>query len=274
MPGFISCLSHYAESTQLMREVNSMSEIHEKRLYGLVLILVVGMVLLGGFALYASYRTPELAAQAPRPEAKTISVGGTGTVSTSPDMGWFVASVTIQASTAAQAEEQNNNAMAKVISALTGAGIAEKDIQTVDYSLSPIYQDTKEPGKMPVLVGYSLRHTIRVTVNDLSAVGRMLDLAISNGVNDVGGIYFGLSTAKAQQTQVEALDLAVKDADSKAKTIANSMGVTVVGPVSVSLGYYYEPVRMDLKEVAAQPVPIMPGQLQYTVNVQIVYTFS
>jgi len=250
-----------------------MSEIQEKRLYALVLILVVAVTLLGGFALYASYRTPGLVAQPPKPEAKTISVGGTGTISVNPDIGWFVASVTTQAGTAAQAEEQNNNAMAKVISALTGAGIAEKDIQTVEYSLSPIYQDAKEPGKMPVLVGYSVRHTIRVTVNDLGAVGRMIDLAISSGVNDVGGVYFGLSKAKAEQAQAEALDLAVKDANSKAGTIANSMGVTLVGPISVSLGYYYEPVRMEYK-AAAQPVPIMPGQLEYTVNVQIVYAFS
>jgi uncharacterized protein YggE len=251
-----------------------MSGIQEKRLYGLVLILVVAVVLLGSFALYTSYRPPGLVGQPPSPEAKTISVGGTGTVSMNPDIGWFLASVATQAGTAAQAEEQNNNGMAKVISALTSAGIAEKDIQTTDYSLSPIYQDAKEPGKMPVLVGYSARHTIRVNVNDLSAVGRMLDLAISCGVNDVGGVYFGLSTARAQQAQAEALDLAVKDASSKAGTIADSMSVTLVGPISVNLAYYYAPVQMNVKEVAAQPVPIMPGQLQYTVNVQVVYAFS
>jgi len=119
-----------------------------------------------------------------------------------------------------------------------------------------------------------VRHSIRVTVRDLAAVGKMLDLAISNGANELGGVYFGLSDAKAQQAQTEALDLAVKDADSKAGTIAKSMGVTLVGPISVSLGYYYQPVQMDFKELAAQPVPVMPGQLEYTVNVQVVYAFS
>jgi len=251
-----------------------MSETQEKRLYGLVLILVVAVSLLGGFALYMSYRPPAVVTQPPKPETKTISVSGTGTVSMKPDMGWFTASVVTQADTAGQAEELNNNAMSKVISALMGAGIAEKDIQTVDYSLSPIYQESKEPGQRPILVGYSVRHSIRVTVRDLAAVGNMLDLAISNGANELGGVYFGLSDVKAQQAQTEALDLAVKDADSKAGTIAKSMGVTLVGPISVSLGYYYQPVRMDLKEVAAQPVPVMPGQLEYTVNVQVVYAFS
>jgi uncharacterized protein YggE len=251
-----------------------MSETQEKWLYALVLVLVVAVSLLGGFALYMSYRPPAMTPQPPGAEQKTISVSGVGTVSMSPDIGWFTATVVTRARAAAEAEQLNNNAMSRVISALKNAGIADKDIQTVDYRLEPIYQEAKEPGQMPTLVGYSVRNSIRVTVNDLPSIGRMIDLAISNGSNEVSGIYFGLSKAKEQQAQAQALDLAVKDANNKAKTIADSLGVKLVGPISVSLGYYYTPVRMDLKEVAAQPVPIQPGQLEYTVNVQIAYAFN
>ena len=250
-----------------------MNESQEKRLYGLVLILVVVVALLGAFAVYTSYRAIELASQPAGPEAKTISVGGTGTVYTSPDMGWFIVSVTTQATTAADAEQQNNDLMSKVISALMSAGIAEKDIKTTDFSLNPIYQDSKEPGKPPVLVGYQARHTINVTVNDLTQIGNMLDLAISSGANEVGGIYFGLSSAKADQAQAQALNLAVKDANTKATAIADAMGVKLIGPTSVSLGYYYAPVRMDT-QAAAKEVPIMPGELQYSVTVQINYAFG
>ena len=251
-----------------------MSETQEKRLYALVLILVVAVSLLGGFALYASYRPSIIAPQLPGPEQKTITVSGVGTVSTSPDIGWFTATVVTRAGTAADAEQLNNDAMSKVISALKNAGVADKDIQTVDYRLEPIYQEAKDPSQMPILVGYSVRNSVRVTVNDLPSVGKMIDLAISNGSNDVSGIYFGLSKAKEQQAQTQALDLAVKDANNKAKTIADAMGVKLVGPISVSLGYYYAPVRMDLTQAATQPVPVQPGQLEYTVNVQMAYAFS
>jgi len=252
-----------------------MSETQEKRLYALALILVVAVSLLGGFALYMSYTKPIQVTPLPSGiEAKTISVSGVGTVTMNPDMGWFTATVATQAGTAAQAEQQNNDAMAKVISALKNAGISESDIRTVDYSLSPIYQESKQPGQMPILVGYSVRHSIRVTVNDLAKVGKMIDLAISNGANEVGGVYFGLSKAREQEAQTRALDLAVKDANGKARTIADAMGVKLVGPISVNLGYYYTPIRMDLKEAPAQPVPIQPGQLEYTVNVQTAYAFS
>jgi hypothetical protein len=101
----------------------------------------------------------------------------------------------------------------------------------------------------------------------------MLDVAISSGANEMGGVYFGLSDPKAQQAQSQALDLAVKDANSKAKTIANAMGVNLIGPISVSLGYYYQPVPAQLK-AGAEQVPVMPGQLEYTVNVQIAYAFN
>jgi uncharacterized protein YggE len=250
-----------------------MNESQEKRLYGLVLILVVVVALLGAFAIYTSYRAIELANRPAGPEAKIISVGGTGIVYTSPDMGWFVVSVTTQAGTASDAEQQNNDLMSKVITALMSAGIVEKDIKTTDFSLTPIYQESKEPGKPPMLVGYQARHTINVTVNDLTQIGKILDLAISSGANEVGGVYFGLSQPKADQAQAQALDLAVKDANSKATTIADAMGVKLVGPTSVSLGYYYEPVRMDAQAVAKE-APIMPGQLQYSVTVQINYAFS
>jgi len=251
-----------------------MSETQEKRLFGLVLILVVVVALLAGFAIYASYTKPGLVTSPSAPEQKTISVSGAGTVSMTPDIGWFTASVVTQTATAAQAEEQNNDAMSKVVSALKNAGIAEKDMQTVEFSLSPVYADSKEPGTAPTLVGYSVRHSIRVAVNDVTAVGKMLDVAISNGANEMSGIYFGLSDAKALQAQSQALDLAVKDANNKAKAIANAMGGNLVGPISISLGYYYEPVRMDVNKAQASAVPITPGQLQYTVNVQVAYAFS
>jgi uncharacterized protein YggE len=251
-----------------------MSETQEKRLFALVLILVVVVAVLAGFAVYASYTKPAFVSSPVASEQRTISVSGTGVVSMTPDIGWFTASVVTQAATAAQAEQQNNDAMSKVISALKQAGIVDKDIQTVAFSLTPTYQDSKDPAKPPILVGYSARQSISVTVRDVSAIGKMLDLAISSGANEMGGIYFGLSDAKAQQAQSQALDLAVKDANSKAQAIAKSAGVTLVGPISINLGSSYQPVRVGLAEAAAQPAPIMPGQLQYTINVQINYAFS
>ncbi len=251
-----------------------MNESQEKRLYGLVLILVVVVALLGAFAIYTSYRTIELANRPPGQESKIISVSGNGILYTTPDIGWFIVSVSTRAGTAAEAEQQNNDLMSRMISALKSAGIAENDIKTTDFSLYPVYQDSSEPGQPPILVGYQARHTINVTVTDLNQIGKMLDLAISTGANEVGGVYFGLSKAKAEQTQAQALQMAVEDANTKAKGIADAMGLKLTGPVSISYGsYYYEAVRADVAG-APKEAPIMPGQLQYSISVQVNYAFA
>ena len=251
-----------------------MNDTQEKRLFGLILILVIITASLGAFAIYGSYRTMELAERPLEQESKIISVSGNGILYTSPDIGWFTVAVSTRAGTASEAEQENNDVISSVISALENAGIPEDDIRTTDFSLSPIYQNSGEDGRAPILVGYQARHTINVTVNDLSQIGKLLDLAISAGANEVGGLYFGLSKPKAEQAQSQALQMAVEDANAKAKGIADAMGVKLVGPISINYGsYYYETVRAELAG-APKETPIMPGQLQYSVNVQVNYAFA
>ena len=56
-----------------------------------------------------------------------ISVTGEATVSVAPDLAQIEGGVTSEAKTAREASDANNAAMGKVLLALKGAGIAEKD---------------------------------------------------------------------------------------------------------------------------------------------------
>ncbi len=71
-----------------------------------------------------------------------ISVTGEATVSVAPDLAEIEGGVTSEAKTAREASEANNAAMGKVLLALKGAGIAEKDIQTARLSLQPTTRRT------------------------------------------------------------------------------------------------------------------------------------
>ena len=75
-------------------------------------------------------------AQVPPP---AISVTGEATVSARPDQAQIDGGVTSDAKTAREASDANNAAMAKVLLALKGAGIEEKDFQTARLSLQPKY---------------------------------------------------------------------------------------------------------------------------------------
>src|SRR4030081_407793 len=96
----------------------------------------------------------------PAPPA-VISVTGEATVSVAPDLAQIDGGVTSEAKTAREASEANNAAMGKLLLALKGAGIDEKDFQPSRLSLQP--QSAPNPSRPgpSAIVGY--RASNRVT---------------------------------------------------------------------------------------------------------------
>ena len=74
-----------------------------------------------------------------------IIVSGEGTVEIAPDMAILSLVVMREAPTAEGALATNSEAMTAVMKAMTGAGIAERDIQTTQFSIQPRY--TRETRK-------------------------------------------------------------------------------------------------------------------------------
>ncbi len=206
---------------------------------------------------------------------KTIQVTGTGTVSASPDQAILYLGVQTQATTATQATSDNAIAMANVITALTNAGIDKNSIQTVSYSLTPTYSNPVNQSMPSTIIGYIAVNSIQVTVNDLGAIGKILDQAIAAGANQVQGVSFTLSSSTLATIQNQALQLALTDADSQAKTMATSLGVTIVGPISVTPGYEFQPTNYNRFAAAATAqTPIQSGTLQVTATAQVTYAFT
>src|SRR3981189_1871830 len=81
----------------------------------------------------------------------TISVVGEAQISVPPDLAQIDGGVTTEAKTAREASEANNAAMGKVLLALKGAGIDEKDYQTSRLSLQP--QNSNKASGPPTSVG-------------------------------------------------------------------------------------------------------------------------
>lgn len=76
-------------------------------------------------------------------------MSGEATVSAAPDLAQIDAGVANDAKTAKEASDVNNAAMGKVLLALKGAGIDEKDYQTSRLSLQPQYGQNKSTGTSP-----------------------------------------------------------------------------------------------------------------------------
>ena len=207
---------------------------------------------------------------------KTIQVTGTGTLSATPDEALLNLAVETQASTATLATSENAAIMTNVMNALTSAGVSNDSIQTTSYSLTPVYSNPVNQSVAPSIIGYDAVNAIQVTLSNLGSVGKVLDQAISAGANQVQGITFTLSNTALANLQKQALQLALQDADNQAKATAAALGVTIVGPISVSPGYIFQPVNYSRLNVAVSETatPVQPGTLQVSATVQVTYQFS
>ena len=246
-----------------------MSETASRRIYYLAAVAIVAIVLISAVAVVRP--PPEVR---PATSQKTIQVTGTATVSAAPDEALLYLAVQTQGATATEATTSNAAAMSKVMAALAGAGIGNDSIQTISYTLTPIYENNVNQSAPSVIIGYTALNAIQVTVKDLGAIGKILDQAISAGINQVQGITFTLSDANLATLQKQALQLAIQNADGQAKALATTLGVSISGPISVSPGYTFEPTNYSRLAASAPQTQIQPGTLQVTATVQVSYQFT
>lgn len=170
---------------------------------------------------------PALAQTVPPP---AISVTGEANVSVAPDQAQIDGGVTSEAKTAREASDANNAAMGKVLLALKGAGIEEKDYQTSRLSLQP-QSAPNRAGPSPI-VGYRASNRVTVKIRDVTKVANVIDVLVAAGANDIGGIHF--SVTQASKYLDEAREKAVADARRKAEIYAKTAGVTLGEPISIT----------------------------------------
>jgi uncharacterized protein len=208
--------------------------------------------------------TPALAQVIP---PATVSVTGEATVSVPPDLAQVDGGVSSDAKTAREAFEANNAAMGKVLLALKGAGIEEKDIQTSRLSLQPQTSSSKTSGP-PTIVGYRASNRVTIRRRDVTKVANVIDTLVGAGANDIGGI--GFSVSNASKLLDEARERAIADARRKAEIYAKAAGVTLGAPSSISEESSPGPIPYR-RMAAGMPVsaPVAQGEetLQVTVSV-------
>jgi uncharacterized protein YggE len=215
-----------------------------------------------------------------------------------PDMAVFSAGVTTQGQTAAEALGENSRAMARVIAALRGAGIAERDIQTQNLSISPVYADPNRDAIMasrisgqpyvppppeqqvPKIVGYQASNNVSVRQRDLKEFGKVIDTLAAAGANQINGPMFQMDNGDPALNEAR-LD-AVKQARERAELYSQAVGLRIVRILSISEGggYYGPPPVAFARGIAAvasappPPAPVQPGELQSTANITVLYELA
>jgi len=249
-------------------------------------VALVAALVLGNGALSAKAQTSTptpLPAPAPTEStiARTITVVGRGEVKVKPELATTTVGVDVQGATVEAAMEDAQARMTAILAALKQLGIADKDIQTSNFSISferqvpePRVAAQATPGAIEPPAGfYRLSNMVTVTIRDLTKVAEVLDTAVKAGANNVWGITFGLDDTDALEAQ--AREAAVKDALARAQTLAQLNGVEVGEVVSISEIVGSTPGPMYDMAVRAQGgggTPVEPGEVAFSTQIQIVYS--
>ncbi|MEL7030131.1 MAG: SIMPL domain-containing protein [Pseudomonadota bacterium] len=207
---------------------------------------------------------------------RQLTVSGEGSVTAAPDLAFITAGVVTEAETAEEAIAQNAMAMAAVIDKLKASGIAETDIQTSRFSLTPKYESKSgalnRREDQPRIFGYTASNQVRVTVREVAKVGGVLDEVVGSGANTLSGVSFAISEPEPLLDQARAN--AVAAAVAKANLYAEAASVSLGNILRIDEGGGYAPRPAALyarAEAMAADTPIAPGEQEVTANVTIVY---
>jgi uncharacterized protein len=209
-----------------------------------------------------------------------IWVSGTGKVSVVPDLAIVTLGVSAQTPTVAEAQAQAAAAMDKVMTALKNNGVADKDIQTQNFSISQVtrYDDKTQTN---IILGYNVSNTVVAKLRNISKVGATIDAVVTAGGDYIRFNGLNFSIDKPEQYYPKAREQAMSDAKAKADQMAQLSGVTLGTPTYISESSYVPPVpgpimfKGDMAAAGAAPsTAISAGEMDVTVNVQVAYTIK
>ena len=241
-----------------------------KYLLALVGVALVGLLISGCAAPLA---TPASAQSA---EPKGITVVGEGKAIAVPDMATLTLGVETTGDTAQAAMNANSSQMNRIVEKLKALNLTDRQIQTSGINLYPVYEQKNQPmpEQLPNIIGYRASNNVTITINDLSQAPAILDGVVNVGANSISGLQFGIKDDASLRRQ--ALADASKQAQDKAKAIADALNVQITGIASVTEQSSSAPVPMrDMAQsVAAAGVPVMAGELGVNAQVQVTFSYQ
>lgn len=204
-----------------------------------------------------------------RQTQNTLKVFGEATVMAKPDQAVVILGVITENENLQTAQSTNSQAINNVIQAIRNSGVPQEAIQTTDYHIDLNYDFQNG---VQTFRGYRVTHLLSVRISNIEKVGEIVDVAVDNGANTVRNIQ--MSLANPQQLYNEALTLAIQNAQEKALSIAQTLGVSInTIPINVKeiTNLSPEPPRPFVLGVSTEKIsstPIEPGQLEILARVE------
>ena len=205
-----------------------------------------------------------------------ISVEGQAMRSVEPDHAIVSLGVEAVGPTSTEATAELSQKSNQIVASVTGAGVAETDIQTSGLSLWPVYGDIDEL-QQPTILGYRASANYRITVRVIDDVAAVLDAALEAGANSIDGVQFDSTEIAA--TRQELLGTATQEAARKAEAIATALDGRLGGLIWLDEEYYASTPPQSRAFAAesasfASAPAVSAGSLTVTVRVRANFGFE
>lgn len=208
------------------------------------------------------------------PVVPVLSVQGSGSSRVDPDEATVRLGVLAQTPTAQAAMQQVNQTANAILAAVRKLGIADKDIQTSELNLSPVYaQPPQDRGGEPRISGYQASNVVSIRLTKMDQVGPAVDAGLGAGANRLDGVSFGLQNDEA--ARADALAKAAVSARTKAAALAKALNVRLAEIVEAVEGgvTVFTPVRsrMAMEAMAADSTAVSAGQVGVDASLTLRY---
>lgn len=215
------------------------------------------------------------------PASNVISVDGTGKATAVPNIATISFTTMGEGKTASMAQDEATKKNNVALALVKEKGIAETDIRTTSYMLSPKYSYPQPCYNGPCVydeqrvIGYQVQQTTEVKIRDLAQVGDLLSSLGDAGVSQLYGPNF--TVEDEDLVRAEARKEAIDQAREKAEVLARDLGVRLVRVVSFNensggypMPYYGRGGAM--MDMAVKEFPeVAPGENEFVSNVMITY---
>jgi uncharacterized protein len=217
-----------------------------------------------------------------------VRVNISETLRTPPDEASLTVGTTAKAPTATAAVAANKVKTEKLLAAIRGAGIRERDIQTQGIQLQPDYRWDAQPGGrgQQTLIGYIAGNSVQIKTRNIDALTSLLDTLTTAGADSVYGPNFGISDPAPLRK--EARVRAMARGQAEATEYARNNGFNTVRLLSVEEGVSYRGTDIivtgsRISNASAPPPPpppaperggdsiVAPGQLETGVSLNLLY---
>lgn len=204
-----------------------------------------------------------------------ITVSGGGQVNLAADMAYVTLGISISDSDVSTVMQQANTSIDSICAALVESGLPKDCISTDYLYISPQYDYSGDNSNE--IIGYNVNSGLKLTIDDVDAVGSYIDVAFAAGANSFDSITFAVKDNS--EARDEALRLAVADAEKKANVLAEAAGMKLGDIVTIeenNSDSYYNTEGFAAKDIAdaGAGTSVYPSKVNVSVQVQVCYALE